>query len=175
MHFAPYALRAITASDAPALFHLIDTNRARLADFFAGAVAATHTLGDTQDRVANMLAKRESRAYFPFAVVDRRTDHMLGFVDVKNIDWNIPKAELGAYMDAGHEGLGIASQALAAITRYCFEDLGMVKLLIRTHERNSGARRVIEKNGYEREGLVRKDYKTTSGEVVDLLYYGKVR
>jgi ribosomal-protein-serine acetyltransferase len=175
MHFDPYALRPISADDATALYHLIDTNRARLADFFAGAVAATHTLADTVDHVAHMLAKREGRAYFPFAVVDTRTNTMVGFVDVKNIDWNIPKAELGAYMDAEHEGQGIASRALAAITQHCFEELGMDKLLIRTHERNTGARRVIEKNGYTQEGLVRRDYKTTSGEVVDLLYYGKVR
>ena len=32
----------------------------------------------------------------------------------------------------------------------------------------------ILKNGFELEGTIRRDYKTTKGEVVDLNYYGKV-
>jgi ribosomal-protein-serine acetyltransferase len=175
MRFPPHALRPITAGDGPALFHLIDTNRARLEDFFAGMVAITRTLEDTEKHVVNMLAKAEARTYFPFALVDMRTDRMVGFVDVKSIDWKIPKAELGAFMDAAHEGQGLASKALEAITRYCFDELKLDKLLIRTHEGNVGARRVVEKNGYQLEGTVRKDYRTTAGVVVDLMYYGKVR
>lgn len=175
MQFPPYALRAIVADDGPALFHLIDTNRARLEGFFAGTVARTRTLEDTVDHVANMLAKAEARTYYAFALVDTRTGGMAGFVDIKNIDWNIPKAELGAFMDAAHEGKGLASKALAAITRHCFDELKFDKLLIRTHEGNAGARRVVERNGYQLEGTVRKDYRTTAGVVVDLMYYGKVR
>ena len=161
--------------DGPEWFHLIDRNRARLEDFFAGTVGATRTLDDTERHLTNILARREARTYFPFAVVDIHSGDMIGFVDVKNIDWSIPKAELGAFMDAGHEGKGIASRALAAITRHCFEELAIDKLLIRTHESNTGARRVIEKNGYVLEGIVRKDYKTTAGVVVDLMYYGRIR
>jgi RimJ/RimL family protein N-acetyltransferase len=165
----------VAGGDGTALFHLIDTNRARLEDFFAGTVAVTRTLADTEKHVVNMLARAEARTYFAFALVDTRTDHMVGFVDIKNIDWNIPKAELGAYMDAAHQGQGLASKALEAITRYGFDVLKFDKLLIRTHAGNTGARRVIMKNGYELEGTVRKDYRTTAGVVVDLLYYGKVR
>lgn len=175
MDFAPYTLRSIIGTDGPELFQLIDTNRARLADFFAGTVAATRTLEDTERHLTNIVARMEARTYFPFAVIDMRSNTMVGFVDVKNIDWSIPKAELGAFMDADYEGKGIASRALAAITRYCFEELAMDKLLIRTHESNTGARRVIEKNGYVLEGIVRKDYKTTAGVVVDLMYYGHTR
>jgi ribosomal-protein-serine acetyltransferase len=78
-------------------------------------------------------------------------------------------------MDAAHEGQGLASKALEAITRHCFDVLALDKLLIRTHEGNLGARRVVERNGYLLEGTVRKDYRTTAGVVVDLMYYGKVR
>lgn len=175
MHFPPYRLRPIAANDGPALFALIDRNRPRLEDFFAGTVAVTRTLADTEQHVKNMLARAEARTYYAFALVHQDTDELVGFVDIKNIDWNIPKAELGAFMDAAHEGRGLASQALAAITRHGFEEMKFDKLLIRTHHGNTGARRVIEKNGYELEGTVRKDYRTTAGVVVDLMYYGKVR
>ena len=34
---------------------------------------------------------------------------------------------------------------------------------------------LLEKCGFEKEGLIRRDYKTTSGELVDLIYYGKLK
>ncbi|HRH38587.1 MAG TPA: GNAT family N-acetyltransferase [Flavobacteriales bacterium] len=175
MHFPPYRLRPISANDGPALFALIDRNRARLEDFFAGTVAVTRTLADTEQHVKNMLARAEARTYYAFVLVHESSDELVGFVDIKNIDWNIPKAELGAFLDSHYEGQGIASKALEAITRHCFDTLALDKLLIRTHEGNTGARKVIERNGYQLEGTVRKDYRTTAGVVVDLMYYGKVR
>jgi RimJ/RimL family protein N-acetyltransferase len=33
---------------------------------------------------------------------------------------------------------------------------------------------VILKNGFELEGTIRNDYRTTKGEIVDLNYYGRV-
>ena len=175
MQFGHFLLRPVSAIDSADLFRLIDTNRPRLEDFFAGTVAVTRTAADTEQHVINMLAKAEARTYFAFSVVDTRTGGMAGFVDIKNIDWKIPKAELGAFMDSNYERQGIASKALEAITRHCFDTLALDKLLIRTHEGNTGARKVIERNGYQLEGTVRKDYRTTAGVVVDLMYYGKVR
>jgi ribosomal-protein-alanine N-acetyltransferase len=34
---------------------------------------------------------------------------------------------------------------------------------------------VAEKNGFILEGIIRSDYKTTSGVVVDLMYYGLLK
>jgi RimJ/RimL family protein N-acetyltransferase len=39
---------------------------------------------------------------------------------------------------------------------------------------NVPAIRVAEGAGFEREGLIRRDYKTATGELVDLLYFGKL-
>jgi RimJ/RimL family protein N-acetyltransferase len=47
-------------------------------------------------------------------------------------------------------------------------------VFLRTHESNVGSRKVAERNGFKVEGIIRKDYKTTKGEIVDLLYYGKI-
>ena len=175
MRFGHFVLRPINSDDAHALFDLIDRNRPRLEDFFAGLVSRTRTLDDTRAHVKDTLAKGDAGTYFAFLLVDTRTGGTAGLVDIKNIDRSIPKAELGAFMDAAYEGQGLASHALQAITRHCFDVLGIDKLLIRTHEGNLAARKVIERNGYQLEGKVRKDYRTTAGEVVDLLYYGKVR
>jgi ribosomal-protein-serine acetyltransferase len=49
------------------------------------------------------------------------------------------------------------------------------KTFLGTHQNNIAAQRVAEKCGFEKEGVIRKDYKTTKGELVDLIYYGRVK
>jgi RimJ/RimL family protein N-acetyltransferase len=172
MEFDHYHIRQLEANDAEAYFRLIDTNRKRLEDFFAGTVAITHTLHETKIHLSNILTQASQHNYFPFVVIENNTHAIIASIQVKNIDWNIPKAELGYYIDSAYEGKGIVTKALALIIKYCFTDLKMARLLIRTHPQNISSIQVAIKNGFQLEGTIRKDYKTTSGQLVDLLYYG---
>ena len=174
MLFDHYELRLVQPPDADAFFSLIDQNRPRLEDFFAGTVARTRSLQDTRDYFAEIADRIEARTYFPHILIDLASDRFIGFMDIKSIDWNIPKAEIGYFIDAGYEGKGISSKALAALIDFAITGLQIRKLLIRTHPENLAARALAEKNGFRQEGIIRIDYKTTKGELVDLVYYGLV-
>lgn len=172
MQFDHYIIRQLTMNDLDGYFELIDNNRKRLEDFFAGTVAITKTIAETKVHLEDIIAKAEKKNYFPFAVVDSLSGKIVASIQVKNIDWSIPKAELGYYIDAASEGKGIVSRATGIIINYCFKELKLAKLLIRTYEGNVSSIKVAEKNGFKLEGTIRQDYKTTSGKLVDLLYYG---
>jgi RimJ/RimL family protein N-acetyltransferase len=171
MQFEGFHIRQLTDADAENYFSLVDRNRKRLEDFFAGTVARNKTIQDTRIFISDITEKAAKKIYFPFVIIDA-AQNLVGYVDVKSIDWNIPKAELGFFIDAGYEGKGIISRAVAKIVEHCFETLKMKKLFLRTHEKNTGSRRVAEKNGFILEGIIKSDYKTTSGVIVDLMYYG---
>src|SRR5688572_6096114 len=107
MNFDHYSIRPLHTNDAEDYFTLIDKNRKRLEDFFAGTVAKNKTIIDTQLFIADVLEKAEKKIYFPFVIVDTETQKLIGYTDIKSIDWNIPKAELGFYVDENYEGKGI--------------------------------------------------------------------
>jgi RimJ/RimL family protein N-acetyltransferase len=172
MEFDQYVIRPLSNADEQNYFSLVDTNRGRLEDFFAGTVAKNKTIEQTRQFISDVTEKAEKRIYFAFVIIDFANQKIIGFTDIKNIDWNIPKAELGCFIDKNYEGRGIGAKVLSAITAYCFDDLKLYKLLLRTHESNTGSRKIAEKNGFELEGVIRSDYKTTSGVRVDLMYYG---
>ena len=172
--FNDYLLRLVTPADLTAYYNLIENNRRRLEDFFAGTVAVTQTLGQTKQHLEEVIAKVERKEYFSFIVTDLLSDKLIASVQIKNIDWNIPKAEIGYYIDQSFEGKGIISKATALVVDYGFNELGMRKLYIRTAQRNLGSRKVAERNGFTLEGIIRCDYKTTAGEIVDLLHYGRL-
>ncbi|MFA6261576.1 MAG: GNAT family protein [Bacteroidia bacterium] len=174
MNFGSYKLRIIEESDSIPFHGLVKNNSARLEDFFAGTVAKTKTEEDTRNFILDNLSRHTERKYYPFVIHDTGSHELIGFIDVKNIDWNIPKAELGCFIDRRYAGKGVSRQALELVIEFLSKDLGFKKLFLRTHETNTSARTLAEKCGFELEGTIRRDYKTTKGEMVDLLYYGMI-
>ncbi|HLP56214.1 MAG TPA: GNAT family N-acetyltransferase [Fluviicola sp.] len=174
MTFDNFTIRLLTTDDLDAYFQLIENNRQRLEDFFTGTVSRTKTLEDTRQFLADIAQRIHEKSYFPYIIVDNSNQKIAGFVDLKNIDWNIPKSEMGLYIDRDYSNRGISTKAFKLFCDFCFDEYGFQKLFLRTHQRNKSARRVAEKCGFEVEGTIRRDYKTTSGEIVDLIYYGKI-
>jgi len=175
MHFNNYYIRLINNKDSKELYQLIQKNLNRLEDTFAGMVSKTNKIDETKEFIEDAIAKIHLKTYFPFVIIDETSQRLIGFIDIKNVDWNIPKAEIGYFVDVHYDGKGIAGNALNIIVNYSFDTLKMNKLFLRTTISNIGSQKVAEKNGFEKEGFIRRDYKTTSGEIVDLIYYGLLK
>ncbi|WP_242155959.1 GNAT family N-acetyltransferase [Aestuariivivens sediminis] len=175
MKFSDYKIKPLENSDVDNFYTVMEKNRSRLENFFAGTVAKTKTLDATKKFVKDIEQKIKNDEYFPFVVIDINSNNIAGFIDVKNIDWNISKAELGLFMDYDYVGKGIATKAFQLIVAFCFDYYKFHKLFLRTHPSNMGAIAVAEKCGFKKEGYLRAEYKTTTGKVVDLLYYGLLK
>lgn len=175
MKFDNYSIRLLKIQDLDNYFQLVENNRRRLEDFFTGTVSKTKTYEDTRNFVIDMIKRANDKVYFPYLVIDNSNQKIVGFLDLKNIDWDIPKSEIGFYIDKDYAGKGIATKALNLLCDFCFSEYKFQKIFLRTHPNNISARTVSEKSGFELEGIIRKDYKTTSGKIVDLIYYGKLK
>ena len=53
-------------------------------------------------------------------------------------------------------GLGYGTEALRAMTRFCFENTELQRLWTQVDVRNTASQRILEKCGYTREGLIRQ-------------------
>lgn len=175
MTFENFAIRLLTIEDLDDYFQLVEQNRERLEDFFTGTVSKTKTYEDTKQFLIHILQRSKDKTYFPYIIVDQKKHKIVGFIDLKNIDWNIPKSEVGLYIDKDYTNKGISTKAFRLFCDYCFEEYQFKKLFLRTHHKNTFARRLAEKCNFEIEGIIRRDYKTTSGEIIDLIYYGRLK
>lgn len=174
MKFENFTIRLIEIDDLQPYFNLVQKNKSRLERFFAGTVSRTENIEETRIFLKDMEVGIENRIYFAYVIIDESSGSMMGFIDLKNIDWRVPKSEVGFFIDGDYGGKGITSKSLAYFCGYCFTHHGFKKLFLRTHESNLPARKVAENCGFEIEGTLRRDYKTSSGELVDVLYYGKL-
>jgi len=174
MKFQNFSIRLLMEQDIESYYKLVQRNRPRLEAFFTGTTSKTKTYEDTQAFLSDMILRTQKKTYFPYIIKDDNNNTIAGFLDLKNIDWNIPKSELGCYIDEDYEGKGISSEAVKVFCEYCFAEFKFKKIFLRTHQSNLAARHIAEKCGFEVEGILRREYKTTSGEIIDLIYYGKL-
>ena len=175
MDIGNYTLRLLTNEDIDIYFDMVNRNRRRLENFFTGTVSRTDNYENTKVFLTEMLQRIESKTYFPYVLVDKSNGRLAGFFDMKNIDWSIPKTELGCYIDLDYENKGITTMVMKAFIEICFTEYQFEKIFFRTHTSNLPVHRIAEKCGFKVEGTLRKDYKTTNGELVDLVYYGLLR
>lgn len=95
----------------------------------------------------------------------------IGFVlqqDVERVS-----AEIGYWLGEPFWGRGIATEALAAVSRHAAEQHGLTRLFALPFDYNAASRRVLEKAGYTLEArLCRSAIK--DGRIVDQLQYALI-
>ncbi len=65
-------------------------------------------------------------------------------------------AEIGYWIGEPYWGQGIATQAVALMTLYGFEQLNLERIFAGVFDFNLASMKVLEKNGYQKEGVLRK-------------------
>jgi RimJ/RimL family protein N-acetyltransferase len=83
-------------------------------------------------------------------------------------------AELGYWLGEPFWGKGIATQAVKLITNYGFGELDLNRIYAGVFQYNSASMKVLEKNGYKKEGLF-KNAISKNGKVCDEHRYYKLR
>jgi RimJ/RimL family protein N-acetyltransferase len=82
-------------------------------------------------------------------------------------------AELGYWLGRPHWGQGKMTRIVAAIVEAAFDQLGLVRLEAQVFSWNAASARVLEKNGFQREGRLREAVEK-EGEVGDIYVYGRL-
>ena len=82
----------------------------------------------------------------------------LGLALVPRIEREAQTAELGYIVAPAARGRGVATAALRLLTDWAFEELDMLRLELVIGSANEPSKRVAERNGYRREGVLRSFY-----------------
>lgn len=83
-------------------------------------------------------------------------------------------AELGYWLGEEYWGRGIMTDAVRRATEYAFRELDMLRIFAIPFAPNHGSARVLEKAGYQREGVLRAS-AIKDGVVLDQYLYAIIR
>ena len=84
-------------------------------------------------------------------------------------------AEIGYCVGRAWWGQGIMSEALGAVMRFLFEEVGVHRIVLRHDTLNPASGKVMLKNGLRPEGTQRGHFKRNDGTYADLAFYGILR
>jgi RimJ/RimL family protein N-acetyltransferase len=90
-----------------------------------------------------------------FAIVDDDGGGFLGIAVAPRIERETRTAELGYVVAPAARGRGVATEALQRMTEWAFAELGMERLELLISVDNPASKRVAERSGYAREGVLR--------------------
>jgi RimJ/RimL family protein N-acetyltransferase len=104
----------------------------------------------------------------------KESNILLGSSGLHRIDWSVPKFEIGYWIRRSQSGNGYATEAVEAISRYAFDELGSRRVVITTSPENEKSCRVAERLGFALDGTLRNDCRNTDGSLRDTRIYAKI-
>jgi len=105
-----------------------------------------------------------------WAIEHRHDGRMIGTI---GFVWWLPdhaRVELGYAMHRNYWGQGLMSEAVAVVAAFGFARMNLNRIEARIIPANTGSRRVLEKNGFFCEGLLRQQARV-KGRFADFLLY----
>jgi ribosomal-protein-alanine N-acetyltransferase len=160
-------LRPLEPGDAPALHALMSD-----ADVMAyWDITEIEDLALTTLILEGQLKAMADGEAIHWAMLRSGDGAFVGACDLSGIDRWHRRAEIGFISDKAYWGEGLALEAMQAVLDHAAQGLRMKKLAARTHVGNVRSVRLLERLGFEQEGVLR-GHVERAGERRDCLLFG---
>jgi ribosomal-protein-alanine N-acetyltransferase len=165
-----FRLRALRPSDAEIIYGYFSDPRVTR---FFGMEPYT-ALEQAEQFIAGYLSAAEAGRGIRWGVAVRQTDLLVGTCGFHA--WHVPhrRAEIGYEVRPDNWRTGVMSEVLPAMLQYGFDQMNLNRIAALISPPNTASVRLIEKLGFQREGLLR-EYSITAGIPEDLCSYSLLR
>lgn len=147
-------------------------NNKKIHDNLRDGLPYPYTKDDAKGFITAMLGADPNKTY-AFAITD--ADKVVGSIGVFRKD-NIHSrtAEMGYYISEQFWNKGIGTSAVKQICAYIFENTDIIRIFAEPFAYNAASCRILEKSGFEYEGLLRKN-AVKNGMVLDMKMYSMIK
>jgi RimJ/RimL family protein N-acetyltransferase len=130
---------------------------------------------EVEGSIRNAHAKFLTREDLRLHIFNKETGEFIGSSGLHRINWDVPKFEIGYWIDSRFSGHGFITEATEAITEFAFNELKARRVEIRCDYKNTKSRAIPEKLGYCLEGILKNDgISVDRSEIRDTCIYAKV-
>ncbi|USK62266.1 GNAT family N-acetyltransferase [Peribacillus asahii] len=133
------------------------------------------TLNDMKSLVEEALENKESGKEFPFVILLRDNDRIIGstrFLDISNPNKSL---EIGwTWYTSTVWGTHTNTECKYLLLKYCFETLKLIRVQFKTDERNVRSQKAIEKIGGMKEGILRNHMIRKDGTFRNSVFYSVI-
>ncbi len=158
------SIRGHTPADVDELVELRTRNRAFLAPFEPRRSEAFFSAAGQRAEVRRDMDEWLADRMYAFAVIARDSGALCGRVGLSNLvrgAWD--NCTLGYFLDEAHGGRGLATEAVALALGFAFGPARLHRVQAAVMPHNARSVRVLEKNGFRREGFAPRYLRLAGG------------
>lgn len=127
---------------------------------------------DADSYVEAAISARNEGKELPFAIVEKRSNRVIGSTRFGNISRQDKGLEIGwTWLTPSVWKTPVNTECKWLLLRHCFEELGCIRVQLKTDSRNLNSQRAIERIGGVREGVLRNHMILHDGYVRDSVYF----
>ena len=146
-------LHPVEMSDAPSIQKFASARE--IADTMI-SIPHPYPDGEAERYVARQQAEQKEGHAVAFTIRLKTNGSFCGLVEVRAIDREHLTGELSFWLAVEAWGHGYMSETIPAVVEYGVEELGLNRLYAFHMLRNPACARLLEKNGFKQEGLLRQ-------------------
>lgn len=151
-------VRRLAESDAEDLLRLELKNRAFFQTYTPLRDEEFYTLEGQLNRIRDELNNPDQR--YSFGIYLKGTGELIGKVTLSEVARGaLQSCWIGYYLDQAHNGQGYMTEAVRLVVEYAFHELKLHRIEAGVMPHNIGSIRVLEKAGFHREGIAKKNVK----------------
>jgi RimJ/RimL family protein N-acetyltransferase len=99
----------------------------------------------------------------------------VGGSGLHDIEWSVPRFEIGYWVRSSLTGRGLATEATRRIADFAFDDLGAERVEIWCDAHNQRSAAVAQRAGFTFEARLERNRRDTAGELADSLCFVRLR
>lgn len=127
---------------------------------------------DLRKYVEDSIKERERKFRYPFTILDKRVNRIAGCTSYANISERDKRLEIGwTWLGKEFQGTGLNKACKFLLLQNAFENLGIVRVELKTDVLNMQSRKAMMKIGAVEEGILRSHTLMPDGRRRDTIYY----
>jgi RimJ/RimL family protein N-acetyltransferase len=104
------------------------------------------------------------------------TGEFIASSGLHRINWDVPKFEIGYWIDTRYSGKGYITEAVQEISNFAFNELKARRIEIRCDSKNEKSRKIPERIGFTLEGILKNDSISADGKGLrDTCIYARIK
>lgn len=135
-------------------------------------MAKINTAADFRKYFDTALEEKKLQRSCPFAIFDKTKNEYCGCTRFGNVDLKNRKLEIGwTWLHPQLHGTGFNKHCKFLLLRFCFEELQLIRVELKTSSLNIRSQKAMLKIGAVKEGTLRKNFINDDGAVRDSVYF----
>ncbi|SEO96119.1 Protein N-acetyltransferase, RimJ/RimL family [Amphibacillus marinus] len=122
------------------------------------------TLEETEENRRQAFINFHKRNAFRFLILEQATNRFVGIISLENVDWRVPKAEIGYWLRTDFTKKGYITEAGRALCALGINELGLNRIEIRCEPDNSQSKAVAERLQFSFEAHLKQDDISADGQ-----------